>query len=184
MEDFTGLIIYIILAIIGVLAGIYRNKNKPKSVMPPPAQSSSVEVESAESYESEYDPFSGLFNEKSEEKDLVSENDIKEEELFAEQDMNRQELIDEQKVNEKDAYNKECEEGSAVFDETKKVLISDDYSEITDSEISDMELAKDIFFAEEGTSITTDQDESSAKEERFNARKAIIYSEILKRRKF
>ena len=67
MEDLKGLIIYIILAIIGVLASIYRNKNKKKSVIRPPLESSSVETEPAESVESEYDPFAGIFEEKVEE---------------------------------------------------------------------------------------------------------------------
>jgi hypothetical protein len=184
MEDITGLIIYLILAIIGILAGIYRNKNKTKSVQSPSAQPSSVEVETAESYESEYDPFAGIFDEKSEERDSAPENNIKEEEPFAGQDIGKEELTVEQKVDEEDAYNKEYEEGASVFDETRKVIISDNISEITAGEISNEELTKDIFFTEEEQPITTEQDESSEKKETFDARKAIIYSEIIKRREF
>ena len=47
MEDLTGLIIYIILAIIGVLASIYRNKNKKKSVIPRPLESETIEADNA-----------------------------------------------------------------------------------------------------------------------------------------
>ena len=183
MEDFTGLIIYIILAILGVLASIYRNKNKKKSVIPPSIESSSVEVETAESYKSEYDPFAGIFEEKVEEEDLATENNIKEEELVDEQDINKEELIIED-VKEKDTNSKGYKEGIAVFDETKEVLISDADAEITGSEISGTELIKDISDKEEEKPIIAEHDESSEKKERFDARRAVIYSEILKRREY
>jgi hypothetical protein len=181
MEDITGLIIYLILAIIGVLAGIYRNKNKTKSVQSPTARPSSVEVEPAESYEREYDPFAGIFDEKSEERNTAPENNIKEEEPYTGQDISKEEPTIEQEVDKEDTYNREYEEGASVFDETSKVIISDNISEITAGEISNEELTKDNVFTEEGQPITTEQDESSEKKERFDARKAIIYSEILKR---
>jgi hypothetical protein len=181
MEDFTGLIIYIILAIIGILAGIYRTKNKQRSALPPPAKSS-AEEEPGGSYESEYDPFAGIFEEKVEEEYLGTENNIEEEELVTEQNADKEELISEQEVTEKDTYNKEYEEGAAVFDKTREVIISDEVSEIKGSEISDTELTKDIFVTEEEEPITYKYDESSEKKKRFDARKAIIYSEILKRK--
>jgi len=184
MEDLTGLIIYIILAIIGVMATIYRNKNKRKSVISAPIESSSVEVEPPENYENEYDPFAGMFEEKVEEEDLATENDIREEELVAEQDINKEELIIGQDVKEEDTYNKGYEEGEAVFDETKEVLISDDDSGITAGEISDTELITDISVTEEGKPIIAEHDKSSEKKERFDARRAIIYSEILNRREY
>ena len=184
MEDLTGLIIYIILAIIGVLAGIYRNKNKQKSVLPRPVESSSVEAEAAESFESEYDPFAGIFEEKIEEEDLAAENDIREEEFIAEQDINKEELIIGQEAKEQDTYNKGYEEGEAVFEETKEVLISDVESEITAGEISDTELIKDISLTEEGKPIIAEYDETSKKKEKFDLRKAVIYSEILRRREY
>jgi len=184
MEDITGLIIYIILAIIGVLAGIYRNKNKKRSVIRPPLESSPVEVEPAESIESEYDPFAGIFNEKVEEEDYGAESEVREEESVAEQITDKEELITGQDVKEEDTYNKRYEEGVAVFDVTKEVLISDEDSEITDSKIADTELSKDISVTEEEKSIIAEHDESSEMKKRFNARKAVIYSEILKRREY
>ena len=184
MEDLTGLIIYIILAIIGILAGIYRNKNKKKSVIRSPLESSPVDAKPAESIESEYDPFAVIFEEKVEEEDYGAENEVKEEEFVAEQITDKEELITGQDVKEEDNYNKEYKEGVAVFDETKEVLNSDQDSEITESEIADTELSKDKYVTEEEKSIIAEHDESSEKKERFNARKAIIYSEILKRREY
>jgi hypothetical protein len=184
MEDITGLIIYLILAIIGVLAGIYRNKNRKRSVIPPPAETPSAETGPEESYKSEYDPFAGIFEEKFEEEYSKAENNIREEEFVDEQPAKEEELIIDQEVKEEDIYKEKYEEGAAVFDETKQVIISDDYSEITDSSISDQELTKDLTVTDQEKTIIGEGDESSEKKSGFDLRKAVIYSEILKRREY
>ncbi len=184
MEDLTGLIIYLILAIIGVLAGIYRNKNRRKSVLPTSAGSSSAEVEQAESYERQFDPFAGIFEETLEDEDFTAENNAGEEESVAEQEADKEETVTGQDVSIEGTYNKGYVEGEAVFTETRDVLVSEEDSGIRAGEISDAESIKDIFAEEESASVTTEQDKSPEKKERFNARKAVIYSEILRRKEY
>ena len=184
MEDITGLIIYIILAIIGVLAGVYRNKYKKKTAIPPPLESATVEAEQAETPESTFDPFTGLFEEKVEDEDLVAEMEIKEEELIAEENINKEETTAEREIEKKDSYKQEYSEGEAVFNKTNEVLISDGDSGITSDEISDTELIDSISDTERDEYIISDHEEYSEREEKFDLRKAVIYSEILKRREY
>lgn len=184
MEDITGLIIYIILAIIGVLASVYRNKNKKKPVIPRPLESETVEAEPAETPESTFDPFAGLFEEKVEEEDLVAEMDIKEEEIIIEENINKEETIAGRDIKEENSLKNEYSEGEAVFKETNEVLISDNDSGITSGEISDTEFVESIFETEKDESIISELDEYSERKEKFDLRKAVIYSEILKRREY
>ncbi|UCH13665.1 MAG: hypothetical protein JSV22_11220 [Bacteroidales bacterium] len=169
MEDLTGLIIYVILAIIGVLASIYRNKNKKKPVITPPIDSETVEAEPAETPESTFDPFAGLFEEQVEEEDMAVEI----EETATGQDIEKEE-----------SYKNEYQEGAAVSAETNEILISDNESGIISDEISDNEYSNSITETEKYESVIGEEEEYTEKKEEFDLRKAVIYSEILKRREY
>ena len=184
MEDLTGLIIYIVIAIIGVLASVYRSKNKKKSVIPPPFKSAPVEAEPAETSEDEFDPFAGLFDEKSGWDGSEAEEDVKEKEFATRKDITAEETYAGKDIKEEESKVKEFNEGEAVFKETDEALISDNDSDITAGQITDEEYVEGIFAIGEEEPLKTEHEKYSEKEEKFDLRQAVIYSEILKRREY
>lgn len=178
MEDLVGIIIYLIIAVVGVLAGIYRNKQKKRSQLSPPSGKGTVEGRTTESVETEFDPFSGLFEE--EEQYLEEEHGKIEEEIKAyEQDetgeyysREEQERTAETEAPAEDIYQKEFfGEGEAAFKETEDAIRSDEIIDI-EQPLSDKEI------------IRQEQEDREHKvdEKEFDLKKAIIYSEILKRK--
>ncbi len=194
MEDITGLIIYIILAIIGVLASVYRNKSKKKAVITKPLESATTEAEPEEIPERTFDPFAGLFEEKLEEEDMTAEIEVNEKDMASDTEVNEEELVEGKNINleetitatgidKEDGYKKEYYEGEAVFEETSRTLISESESGIIDGEISDAEYSESITETEIDSSAIREE-EDTEKKELFDLRKAVIYSEILKRREY
>ncbi len=171
MKDFVGIIIYLLLAVIGILASVYRQKNKQRSVKPPPIPSAPFNTETGESYETEFEPFAGFFGEEpaaTEEKYVVAEEENKTEEILAEEK----------------ADNKGFVEGEAVFKETERTLISGDTSYELPDVFAETEYGKGRSVAEEEKPAISDYSESAEKKEEFDLKAAIIYSEILKRNEY
>lgn len=169
MEDIVGIIIYLLLAVIGILAGVYRQKNRQKAAKPPPVPTAPVDTEVAESYETEYDPFAGFF----EEKPAVQEQEY----MTAEEESEVQELIAEEKADSKNH-----DEGEAVFEETKVTLISDDVQYESPDVFAEAEYSEESPNLLEEGDLTKVQSKPAEEKEEFDLKKAIIYSEILKRR--
>jgi hypothetical protein len=169
MEDVVGIIIYLLLAVIGILASVYRQKNRRKAAKPPPIPAASVDTEVTDSHETEFDPFAGFF----EEKPAVPQQEY----MTAEEESEVQEPIAEEKADSKN-----LDEGEAVFEETKETLISDDV------QYESPDIFAEVEYGDESPNFLEDEDltkeHSKPPEERaeFDLKKAIIYSEILKRR--
>jgi hypothetical protein len=171
MKDFVGIIIYLLLAVIGILASVYRQKNKRGSVKPPPIPPAPFNTETGGSYETEFDPFAGFFGEEpaaAKEEYVVAEEESKTEEMLA----------------EKKADNKSYVEGEAVFKETERNLISGDTSYESPDVFAEAEYGEGRSVTEEEKPAITDYSESAEKKEEFDLRTAIIYSEILKRNEY
>ena len=169
MEDFVGIIIYLLIAVIGILASVYRQKNKRKAVKPPPVPTAPVNTEVSESYETEFDPFAGFF----EEKPAVPEQEY----VTAEEESEVREMIAEEK-----AESKNRDEGEAVFKETEETIISDDIQYESPDVFAKVEYGEGSPNLLEDEDLTKDHPKPAEEREEFDLRKAIIYSEILKRR--
>ncbi len=168
MEDFVGIIIYLLLAVIGILASVYRQKNRRKAIKPPPVPTAPVNTEVTESYETEYDPFAGFF----EEKPAVPEQEY----VTAEEESEVQEMTAEEK-----AESKNHDEGEAVFEETKETFISDDIHYESPDVFAEVEYGEESPNLLEDEDLTKDHPKPPEEKEEFDLKKAIIYSEILKR---
>jgi len=173
MEDFIGIIIYLLLAVIGILASVYRQKNRQKSVKAPPVESASTPVDMgrAEDYESEFDPFAGLFEEKA----TVTEAEV----VVAEDENKTEEVTKEEVVDIKDYF-----EGEPAFSETKETRISDDLLYELPGIYAETEQEGELTITGEEISAITEHPESEEEIEKFDIKKAIIYSEILKRNEY
>jgi hypothetical protein len=169
MEDFVGIIIYLLIAVIGILASVYRQKNKRRALKPPPVPTTPVDAEVSESYETESDPFAGFFDEKP----AVPEQDY----VTAEEENEVREIIAEEK-----AESKNLDEGEAVFKEIKETLISDDIQYESPDVFAEVEYGEGSPNLLEDGDLTKDHTKPLEEKEEFDLKKAIIYSEILKRR--
>jgi hypothetical protein len=169
MEDIVGIIIYLLLAVIGILASVYRQKNRRKAAKPPPIPTAPVDTEVADSYDTEFDPFAGFF----EEKPAVPQQEY----MTAEEESEVQELQTEEKADIKN-----LDEGEAVFKETKETLISDDVQYESPDVFAEVEYGDESASLLEDGDLTKDHAKPQEEKEEFDLKKAIIYSEILKRR--
>jgi hypothetical protein len=187
MEDLIGVVIYLILAIIGILAGVYRTKQKKDQT----ASKAPEKAQPVPGVDTDYDPFSGLFEEE-EEKDIISVD--KEEEFVAEErteefiaEERAEELIteeedktgtiyvaEEQEFKEVADYKKDKIEGEAAFKMTEDVIISES---ITDED-------RQIILTEEEMPLKNEIDKYIKDGDKFDLKKAIIYSEIINRREY
>lgn len=178
MEDLTGIIIYLIIAVIGVLAGVYRNKQKKDQM----ASKTHAKTQPLPGVDTDYDPFSGLFEEE-EEKDIISEE--QEVELMAEEQTEKftaeeedkagtTYMADEQELKETADYREGYIEGEAAFQKTEDVILSDS---IIDED-------EQVTLSEEEIPLNSEIDEYIKDVGKFDLKKAIIYSEIINRKQY
>jgi hypothetical protein len=163
MDDIFGILFYILLIVIGGLISAYRNKNKRKMMTPPLSRPQEDPV-IIETPASGYDPFEEFTKKFGLDVNEPVESPEAETELTVQSDVDSLEKeIDTPK-----------EEGIAVFEDTREIMISDsglDKEFITSSQISDMS-AGDETQSQSNLNLAG------------NIKQAIIYSEILKRKHF
>jgi len=188
MDDIIELIIYIAIGVIGLLAGAYRNKQKrqsqqnrmPRDIMANPMPEVQPDL----------GPLAEIFGipeiiapapvhvPEKKEQGVEEEGYRVEEKGFL---VERTGIDAETQADtvEKEGLNAEkfSAEGMPVFKTTKTVMLSDS---ITDNAITDSEGIYDTISASEIKSL--EDVEEFIDNEKINWRKAVIYSEILKRR--
>jgi hypothetical protein len=169
MDDLAGIIIYLIIAVIGILASVYRQKNRHKMVKPPPVPTVPEYAEAEESYETEFDPFAGFFKEKP----PVPQQEY----VTVEQESKVRELAGEGK-----AESMEHAEGEAFFKETKETLISDDVQYESPDVFEEIKYSEGTHSLIEELDLTKEHSGPTEEKEEFDLRKAVIHSEILTRR--
>ncbi len=176
MDDLAGVLIYLVLAIIGVIAGVYRNKAKREQA----ASKFKGKTQPVTTVNTDYDPFAGLFEEDEEEylTEEDEEEDIEEqEEEFMEEEKVEAEktyVVDKKGLTEKTEYEKGYIEGEAAFKETEEAILSDNGSD--DSEI--------IIKTEKEMPLKLEADEHTLEIKDFDLKKAVIYSEIINRKEY
>lgn len=175
MEDLAGVIIYLIIAIIGVLAGVYRNKAKRAQA------SAGTQGKAPQEPAADYDPFSGLFEEdeqeyKFEDKETEELTEEPEEEFIEKEriETEKASVAEEEKPKEAEDYKKEYTEGEAAFKETEEAIIPDSITDKSES----------IILKEKEMPLSIEDDLYALNKEDFDLRKAIIYSEIINRKDF
>ncbi len=175
MEDITGIIIYILIAIVGLLASIYKKKQKRERHLSPPAGSETIYDETSESIGSDFDPFSGIFEEKVKEEYLADEPGKTEEGqmTFEKDEADNEFLMDDQEKAEAETFHQEYIEGEAMFKETEEIIQSDDNIKEGEQLIKETDIL-----------LERKDDEHIGDEKYFDLKKAIIYSEIINRREF
>jgi hypothetical protein len=167
MEDVVGIIIYLLIAVIGILASVYRQKNRKRAVKPPPVPTAPLDTEVDEGYKTRFDPFAGFF----EEKQVVPEQEY----MTAEEESEDHKLIAEEKADSKIRN-----EGEAVFEETQETLISDDVQYESPDVFAKAEYGEEAPILLED--LTKDHLKPPEEREEFDLKDAIIYSEIINRR--
>ena len=163
MEDLVGIVIYVILAIVGVLAGVYRNKQKRDQAASKHTRAGIIDTQPATSVDTDYDPFSGLFEEEQEEEYLADEQDK----------TGKTYLAHAEDLEAAEDYPKEHDEGKAMFKETEEVILSDN---ITGNDKS--------IYTETEVPLCEEIDDHIKDKIEFDLREAIIYSEIINRKEF
>ncbi len=181
-EDLAGVIIYLILAVLGVMAGIYKKKQRSSQATSGNSATVPADTQPKVNVDTDYDPFSGLFDDEPKEELIVDESkeefivNKQETEYFIEESEQEGEkyTVDEREIEDEETYGKEYEEGEAVFKETKEIILSDKIND--DSRAS--------IFEDTEIPLNSEIDEHITDKKDFNLRDAIIYSEIINRKEF
>ena len=188
MDDFIELLIYIAIGVVGLIATAYRNKQK-RQAQPRRAPRETV-AEPMQDVQPDFGPLAEIFGipemanpkpvyiRETEEQSIEEDGSGVEEEGFS-VDKASIETEQQSSIIEKEGLDAEkfTLEGIPVFDITKATLISDS---ISDNAINDYERMYEPISASEIKGIS--DFEKPIDNEAIDWRKAVIYSEILKRR--